>query len=69
MDAVKGLFGGGNKDAAKQQEQSQQLQQVANDRQLSSLQQQDTAVAATRKAPRGKRLFEDGPDSASAVLG
>jgi hypothetical protein len=42
---------------------------VANDRQLATLQQQDSAVASTRKQPRGRRLFEDGPDSASAVLG
>ncbi|MBB3385993.1 hypothetical protein FHX13_004701 [Rhizobium sp. BK612] len=65
-----GLFGGGsNKAASKAAAQSQQLQQVANDRQLASLQQQDGAVASTRKQPRGRRLFEDGPDSASAVLG
>ncbi|WP_286181937.1 hypothetical protein [Rhizobium sp. ICMP 5592] len=43
---------------------------MANDRQLASLQQQDSAVASTRKQPRGRRLFEDsGPASASAVLG
>lgn len=68
-NVVKGLFGGGDNGAKKAQEESRQLQQVANDRQLASLQQDDKAVAATRRAPRGRRLFEDGPDSASAVLG
>jgi hypothetical protein len=70
MQAITGLFGGGSdKTATKAAAQSQQLQQVANDRQLATLQQQDSAVASTRKQPRGRRLFEDGPDSASAVLG
>jgi hypothetical protein len=41
---------------------------VANDRQLSEVNRNDAAIAATRKTPRGRRLFEDGPSSASAVL-
>lgn len=65
-----GIFGGGSdKGATKAAEESRQLQAVANDRQLAELNQQDNAVAATRRAPRGRRLFEDGPASASAVLG
>lgn len=69
MQAVKGLFGGGDGGAAKREaEKSRQLQAVANDRQLSDLNRKDTAVGATRKAPRGRRLFEDGPDTASKVL-
>ena len=70
-NVVKGLFGGaGDGGAKKAAEQSQQLQKVANDRQLASLQEDNKAVAATRRAPRGRRLFEDGgPDSATSVLG
>ncbi|MBY2992488.1 hypothetical protein HF272_13720 [Rhizobium leguminosarum] len=68
-NVVKGLFGGGDGGAKKAAAESRQLQQVANDRQLASLQTEDKAVAATRRAPRGRRLFEDGPDSASEVLG
>lgn len=66
---VKGLFGGGN-DASKEAEKSRQLQSVANDRQLSEANRNTQAVAATRRAPRGRRLFEDGgSSSSSAVLG
>ena len=71
MEAVKGLFGGGNKQAKAEAEKSRQLQQVANDRQLAEANRNNQAVAATRRAPRGRRLFEDGgaePGSASAVL-
>jgi hypothetical protein len=66
---VKGLFGGGDDGAAKKEAaKSRQLQQVANDRQLAELNRKDTAVAASRRAPRGRRLFEDGPTSSDAVL-
>ena len=69
MQAITGLFGGGANTAAKKEaEKSRQLQQVANDRQLSELNRNDKAVGATRRAPRGRRLFEDGPDAATAVL-
>lgn len=70
MQAVKGLFGGGgNDDVKKANEQSKQTQQVANDRQLAEANRNNKAIAATRRAPRGRRLFEDGPANASAVLG
>ncbi|MDW5313734.1 hypothetical protein [Rhizobium sp. PL01] len=71
MEAVKGLFGGGSdkNDAAKAAQESRQTQQVANDRQLSEANRNSQAIGATRRAPRGRRLFEDGPNSASAVLG
>lgn len=65
---VKGLFGGGDKDAKREAEKSRQLQRVANDRQLAELNRKDNAVAATRRAPRGRRLFEDGPTSSDVVL-
>jgi hypothetical protein len=65
---VSGLFGGGDKSAQREADKSRQLQQVANDRQLSEVNRNDAAIAATRKTPRGRRLFEDGPSSASAVL-
>lgn len=71
MKAVQGLFGlgGGDRSAEKAAEQSRATQQVANDRQLAEANRDKTAVAASRRAPRGRRLFEDGPQSASAVLG
>lgn len=65
---VKGLFGGGDSGAKAEAEKSRQLQQVANDRQLAELNRKDTAVAATRRAPRGRRLFEDAPVASDAVL-
>lgn len=68
---VKGLFGGSDKSAKQEAEKSRDLQRVANDRQLSEANRNSQAVAATRRAPRGRRLFEDGgsePGSASAVL-
>lgn len=67
--AVKGLFGGGDKTAKREAEKSRQLQQVANDRQLAEANRNDKAIGATRRAPRGRRLFEDaGASGASAVL-
>jgi hypothetical protein len=70
MQAVKGLFGlGGNDDAAKAARESKQTQAVANDRQLQEANRNNQAIGATRRAPRGRRLFEDGPANASAVLG
>lgn len=67
---VKSLFGGGDDGAAKREaEKSRQLQAVANDRQLAEANRNDSAVAATRRAPRGRRLFEDGgAPGATAVL-
>jgi hypothetical protein len=70
MQAVKGLFGGGaDKSARQEAEKSRQTQRVANDRQLSEANRNSQAIGASRRAPRGRRLFEDGPDNASAVLG
>lgn len=65
---VKNLFGGGDDTAKKEAEKSRQLQAVANDRQLAELNRNDKAVAATRKAPRGRRLFEDGSDALAGTL-
>ncbi|UYZ06175.1 hypothetical protein CFBP5507_07850 [Agrobacterium salinitolerans] len=61
---VKGLFGGSDKSAKQEAEKSRQLQQVANDRQLAEANRNNQAVAATRRAPRGRRLFEDGGQAA-----
>lgn len=68
-----GLFGGGKaeKEAKKQREESRQLQRVANDRQLQEANRNKSAIGATRRAPRGRRLFEDGgvdTSGSSAVL-
>lgn len=69
MQAVQGLFGGGaKKDAEKAAKESRQTQMVANDRQLAEANRNSQAIVASRRAPRGRRLFEDGPDTASAVL-
>lgn len=65
---VKNLFGGSDNGAKREAERSRQLQQVANDRQLSELNRNDKSVAATRRAPRGRRLFEDGSDSMAGTL-
>lgn len=68
---VSGLFGGGSgasKAAKAEAERSRQLQQVANDRQLSEANRNDTAVAATRRAPRGRRLFEDSTTSSTSSV-
>lgn len=58
MTAIASLFGGNNgqEKAAKEQ---RQLQAVANDRQLAEQNRQSDALAASRRAPRGRRLFED----------
>jgi hypothetical protein len=67
MEAVKGLFGGG--DAAKREAQrSRELQQVANERQLSEANRKNEAVGASRKAPRGRRLFEETSTPGSTVI-
>jgi hypothetical protein len=66
---VKGLFGGGDDSAKKAAEESRQTQRVANDRQLAESNRNSQAIGATRRAPKGRRLFEDGPASASTVLG
>ncbi|PZU23925.1 MAG: hypothetical protein DI589_06620 [Shinella sp.] len=64
------MFGGGDNTASKEAARSRELQSVANDRQLSEANRNTQAVAATRRAPRGRRLFEDGgSSSSSAVLG
>ncbi|GCA49295.1 hypothetical protein KGO5_01738 [Sinorhizobium sp. KGO-5] len=65
---VKNLFGGGDNGAKQEAEKSRQLQQVANDRQLAELNRNDKAVAATRRAPRGRRLFEDGSEALAGKL-
>jgi hypothetical protein len=42
---------------------------VANDRQLSEANRNDQAIAATRRTPRGRKLFEDpSSGSTSSVL-
>jgi hypothetical protein len=68
MTAILGLLGGNN-DAQKEAEQQAQLQSVSNDRQVADLNRQNDAVIASRRAPRGRRLFEDGPggDAPSAT--
>lgn len=65
MSLLAGLFG--NSDAQQQADQAAQLQAVSNDRQIADLNKQDQLIGATRRAPRGRRLFEDGPDAGQAT--
>lgn len=53
------LFGGGNKEAKKQAEQSRQQQAIANDRQLAEIRADEQRSGAMRRNPRGRRLFTD----------
>jgi hypothetical protein len=48
---------GGNDEAKRAAERARREQQIANDRQLASLQQQESSTGATRRNPRGRRLF------------
>lgn len=64
------LFGGagGSNDAARAEaradaEKSRQLQQIANDRQLAQLNETERRAGASRRAPRGRRLFLTGEDN------
>lgn len=61
MTAFANLFG--NNDAAKQAKEARQLQAVTNDNQIAAVNRENAAVGLTRKAPRGRRLFEEGPDA------
>lgn len=51
------LLGGGSGDAKRAAEQQRREQQVANDRQLAELRAADSRSGATRRNPRGRRLF------------
>lgn len=61
------LFGGGVDKAA--QRRSQRLQEIANDRQLAQLSQNEQENDLTRKRPRGRRLFSDAADAGSTGPG
>lgn len=52
------LFGGGgNSEARKAAEESRRAQQIANEKQMVELRRQDDRTGATRRNPRGRRLF------------
>jgi hypothetical protein len=59
------LFGGGDA-ARKAQEKALAEQRVANDRQLAELRAQEQRTGATRRNPRGRRLFADDAKSSLA---
>lgn len=67
MEAVTNLFGG-NSAAKKEAKRSREIQAVANDRQLAAQNREDSALGVSRRAPRGRRLFEDGPSGADVAL-
>lgn len=52
-----GAILGGGSAAKREAEKSRQLQAIANDRQLAALQEQEQRTGATRRNPRGRRLF------------
>ncbi len=70
---ISGLFGGGQKPdnsaAVEASERSRKEQQVANDRQLASANREQQKTSTRRRAPRGRRLFEDGPGGLATSLG
>jgi hypothetical protein len=51
------ILGGGNNDAKAAAEKARREQQIANDRQLAQLAATDEQAGATRRNPRGRRLF------------
>ena len=51
------IFGGGGKAAARAAEMSRKSQEVANNRQLAATAEKDARTDATRKVPRGRRLY------------
>lgn len=51
---MKSLFGN---DSAKKAEEQRRAQQVANDRQLAELRANEERTGASRRNPRGRRLF------------
>ncbi|MBS9720045.1 hypothetical protein JYU29_05000 [Tianweitania sp. BSSL-BM11] len=55
------IMGGGSGAAKAAAEKSRRVQQVANDRQLAALQSSNEDAGATRKTPRGRRLFVSDP--------
>uniref|UniRef100_UPI003BAC6459 hypothetical protein n=1 Tax=Stappia sp. TaxID=1870903 RepID=UPI003BAC6459 len=56
---VKAIFGGGDNGAAEAAERARQERQIANDRQLAASNRADAKSGGSRRAPRGRRLFED----------
>ena len=51
------MLGGGGSAARKAAEQSRQIQAIANDRQLAALSAESQRSGASRRNPRGRRLF------------
>ncbi len=54
------IFGGrGNEEAKRAARDSRLAQQIANDRQLAEVKADEQRSGATRRNPRGRRLFTD----------
>lgn len=51
------ILGGGGGAAKRAAEESRKMQQVANDRQLAEMRNQENRDTTTRRNPRGRRLF------------
>jgi len=57
---------GGNS-ASAQAKKQQQLQQIADDRQLAQLNQNDQQTQLSARNPRGRRLFSDASSSGAGA--
>ncbi len=53
------LFTGGSSASTEAADLARREQQIANDRQLAQLTQQDSDTTVRRRAPRGRRLFTE----------
>lgn len=53
------IFGGGNKDAKRAAERTRQSNRISNERQLNQANKADKRTKVSRKAPRGRKLFEN----------
>jgi hypothetical protein len=69
MSFISKLFGGGGAGVDKAQKEAAQLQAVSADRQMAEVNRQAALASTARKAPRGQRLFSDGPSGAPSKLG
>lgn len=68
-DLAKLLTGGGQGDAKAEADRARKERAVANDRQLQAANEQDKKASGSRRAPRGRRLFEDGALGLATKLG
>lgn len=61
------ILGGGSGAAKRQAQKSREVQQIANDRQLAALRESESRTGATRRNPRGRRLFATNPEEKTTI--